>query len=274
MADQASLLQNISKGISKRVKDLTGNRYSKVNLNWLKIKYLKHLPPGRLHYHKIDGCNFYFKNAQEFLYGLKEIFLEEIYNQPLPQNAYVIDCGAHIGLSVVYIKKICPSAEILAFEPDKSNFALLEKNIKSFELNNVELKQQAVYIQNAPLSFQQDGTMGSKLVQGTMEATVDGVRLKDFVNRKVDFLKLDIEGAEYAVLKDLGDQLSLVNNLFIEYHGTFSQSDELVEIFDLLRQNSFQFYIKEAAVNHAQPFIVQPAPSEYDVQLNIFCFRR
>ena len=41
-------------------------------------------------------------------------------------------------------------------------------------------------------------------------------------------MKLDIEGAEYKVLKDIADNLGNVNNMFIEYHGTFDQNNELI----------------------------------------------
>ncbi len=58
---------------------------------------------------------------------LKEIFIEDIYDQQLPENAYILDCGAHIGLSVIYLKSICPSANIICFEPDNKNFELTSK---------------------------------------------------------------------------------------------------------------------------------------------------
>ena len=65
------------------------------------------------------------------LHGVKEIFIEDVYYQQLPENAYILDCGAHIGLSVIYLKSICPSANIICFEPDNKNFELLQKNIAS-----------------------------------------------------------------------------------------------------------------------------------------------
>ena len=101
-------------------------------------------------------------------------------------------------------------------------------------------------------------------------------RLKDFLNKKVDFLKIDIEGAEYAVIKDVQEMLFNVQNLFLEYHGSFNQNNELVDIFNILCNSGFQFYIKEATPVYRSPFFDAFQKSEkrdWDIQLNIFCFR-
>ena len=96
---------------------------------------------------------------------------------------------------------------------------------------------------------------------------------KDFLSKKVDFLKLDIEGAEYKVLKDVAENLNNVDKMFIEYHGSFAQNNELLEILELISNAGFKFYIKEAAPVFEQPFLPKRHSGEYDVQLNMFCFR-
>jgi hypothetical protein len=84
---------------------------------------------------------------------------------------------------------------------------------------------------------------------------------------------LDIEGAEYRVLKDVAENLADVSKMFIEYHGTFEQNKELLEILELVANAGFKFYIKEAAPVFDQPFLPKKHGGEYDLQLNIFCFR-
>jgi hypothetical protein len=61
--------------------------------------------------------------------------------------------------------------------------------------------------------------------------------------------------------------------MFIEYHGSFAQNDELLEIFEIIVKSGFKFYIKEAAINYEHPFLQKQEKLNYDVQLNIFCFR-
>ena len=64
-----------------------------------------------------------------------------------------------------------------------------------------------------------------------------------------------------------------VNNMFVEYHGTFEQNNELLEIFDIILKAGFKFYIKEAANTYNHPFLRKKTEHDYDLQLNIFCFR-
>src|SRR5699024_1771569 len=98
------------------------------------------------------------------------------------------------------------------------------------------------------------------------------VRLRDFLNRQIDFLKIDIEGAEYEVLKDIKDHLDKVKKLFVEYHGSFEQNRELIEILNIITTAGFRFYIKEATELYTSPFMGKSKDSLYDIQLNIFCF--
>lgn len=270
-----SFIKNISVGVAKKFRSLLNDPYKKTNLNWFLIKYLKHLPPGNVHFSKLLNHKTFFHGGPEYLHGLKEIFIDEIYNQQLPANASILDCGAHIGLSVIYLKSICPSAHIVCFEPDAKNFELLKKNIASHQLKNIDAKNEAVWNENTYLHFIQDGNMGSKIGDDTSgnTVTIKGTRLKDYINENIDFLKLDIEGAEYNVLKDIADNLGYVNNMFIEYHGSFEQNNRLLEIFEIISKARFKIYIKEAASVYDQPFLQKSTKGEYDVQLNIFCFK-
>jgi FkbM family methyltransferase len=270
-----SFYKNLFKGISLTIKKTINNPYKKVNINWFSLKYLKHITNAKIHSHKLLHHETFFYNGPEYLHGLKEIFLEGVYNQKLPANAYILDCGAHIGLSVIYLKSICPTANIVCFEPDTKNFDLLQKNIFSHQLRNVEAKNEAVWFENTSLNFIQDGNMGSKIGESNSShsVTVNATRLKDYLNKKVDFLKIDIEGAEYQVLKDIASNLENVSKMFLEYHGTFQQNNELLEILELISEVGFKFYIKEAASVYNQPFLPKTFFSEYDLQLNIFCFK-
>ena len=272
-----SLLSNIVKGVNGRISKTFKNPYSDLNINFFKLKYLKHLPPGKLMEHKLKDGIISYRNAQELLHGFDEIFIQELYKIELEPNCYIIDCGANIGLSVIYLKQLLPTCALLAFEPDEQNFSLLSRNVSSFKFEDVELKNEAVWIENTTIGFTNEGSMSSKVDQNdTAGKKIKASRLKDFLNKKVDFLKIDIEGAEYAVIKDVQDVLYNVRNLFLEYHGTFDQNKELVDIFNILSNSGFQFYIKEATPVYKSPFfdsLKEHQKKDWDVQLNIFCFR-
>ena len=258
------------------MRSLFRNPYKKAGFNWWTIKKLKHLPPGKHRSLPFFGKAIHFISPTEFLHGLHEIFIDEIYKQELPADAYILDCGANIGLSVIYLKQQFPQATIVAFEPDETNFRLLEENTRSFGLTGITLKKEAVWIANTSLQFAGAGSMSSRIADKVESETVSvsATRLRDYLNRPVDFLKVDIEGAEYEVLKDIRENLHQVRNLFIEYHGSFSQSNELTEMLQWVSVNGFSVYIKEAAPVYPTPFYRnRRADYAYDVQLNIFCFR-
>jgi FkbM family methyltransferase len=269
-------LKNINKGVQRKLNSLLANPYKEVNVNWFTLKYYKHLPVNGIRTHKLFGKLLYFYSANELIHGLKEIFIDKIYELKLCEEPYIIDCGANIGLSVIYLKKLFPQAEILAFEPDETNFDLLKRNVASFGYSNVIMNTEAVWNENTTLLFSNESSMGSKIEMEASNSTreVKAIRLKDFLNRSIDFLKIDIEGAENIVLNDIADNLHFVKNMFLEYHGTFAQNNELVKMMNIISAEGFNFYIKEAAPLYATPFNRKKNPhTPYDIQLNIFCFR-
>ena len=197
-----SFISNLTAGINKRLSRLFSNKFSKVNMNWFDLKYYKHLSNGMVRTHKMLGSHFNFTSPTEFMHGIQEIFIDDIYAIELGASPRILDCGANIGMSVLYFKNHHPNAKILAFEPDQTNFQLLEKNIKSFNLTNVELFQEAVWIEDGTISFSGDSSMSSRIDNKDGNGNLISVNccsLKKHLNQKTDLLKIDIEGAEYAV---------------------------------------------------------------------------
>jgi FkbM family methyltransferase len=270
-----TFFSNILTGFSKRLKNLILNPFKEVGISRSKIVILKHQASGKIRQQRLLGNSVFFYNPQELIHGLREIFVEKIYRVSLPDNPYIIDCGANIGLSVLYFKNLFPDAEILAFEPDERNFFLLEKNIRSFNLSNIGLRKEAVWNEDTWLNFTEEASMSSKIeMNGSGSKKVKASRLRDFLNRKVDFLKIDIEGAEYTVLCDIADKLKNVDNMFIEYHGNYDQQIELTKLFVILTENNFNYYIKEALSVYNHPFNQEKNNKiVYDIQLNIFCHK-
>jgi FkbM family methyltransferase len=267
---------NIFQGIRMRWNKLFHNPYSSVNVGPLRKIYFKHLNAGRIRVHSLFGKDLYYFSPTELLHGLKEIFIDEIYKQKLPLKPFIIDCGANIGLSVIYLKRLFPDAEIVAFEPDEKNFELLKKNVESFGFSQVQLRKEAVWIENTTIQFADEGSMSSRIDTESSTNTVDvqAIRLKDFLNKRVDFLKIDIEGAEFKVMNDIIDNLHFIESLFLEYHGSFKENGELTQLFSMLATKGFMYYIKEATSVYNTP-LERSAGNKlpYDIQLNIFCFR-
>jgi FkbM family methyltransferase len=255
---------------------LFSNKYSRLGISRLKMYYL--LFSKKASTLRIKNLTIHFSNGHELLHSLEEIFLNEIYKISFSgQEPFIIDCGANIGLSVLYFKTHFPQSRVVAFEPDTLNFSKLEKNCHENNLTNVTLFKQAIWTEDTVLDFSNDGSLSSKINTETntsrTSTKVESRRLRSLLAEPVSFLKLDIEGAEYEVLKDCAHHLELVQNMFIEYHGSFSKMNELTETIQIISNNNFKFYIKEAADIYPTPFYRSRSDVAYDLQLNIFCFR-
>lgn len=265
------LFAKIKKDIITKLVSFTKNKKS--GLTWLQKRKLKYASETGIKKYSLDKYDIYFKSGNELIHGLQEIFDDEHYKFTADSaNPYIIDCGSNIGLSVLYFKRLFPQARITAFEPDSENFKLLKENTQS--LTDTKIFQKAVWNETKTLLFESSGTMSSSIsIEKNKGMPVEAIRLKDLLIEKVDFLKIDIEGAEYAILIDCKDCLYFAENIFIEYHGSFNQVNELHEIFTILINNGFQFYIKEAANVYLTPFYRENNKPIFDIQLNIFCFK-
>jgi hypothetical protein len=70
------------------------------------------------------------------------------------------------------------------------------------------------------------------------------VRLRDYLDQPIEFLKLDIEGAEVPVLLDCSDRLEQVEHLFVEYHSFIGLPQPLDCLISILRSAGFRFYAR------------------------------
>ena len=267
-------------GIRKRLDIIFYRPFSKFDISWFQEKLLKHANSGIEYSHLYKNrYKIIFKDPKAFLYSVKELFVEEIYKfKAQDDTPYIIDCGSYIGTSILFFKTQYPNAKILAFEPDNSNFELLNNNIKNWDLKDIEIQNAAIWIDNLGVNFIADGNMASKIDESNNTAhnenqKTKSVRLKDLLTEKIDFLKIDIEGAEYEFLVDCESKLSFVENLFIEYHGNYNEMYKLNKILNILIENNFKYYIKEAGVTFEHPFYDRENIYDFDTQLNIFAFK-
>lgn len=197
-----------------------------------------------------DGPNFYM------LY--KDLFIHRIYHfETQRPDPLILDCGSNIGMSILYYKHVYPRARIVGFEPDPTIFPYLEENISNNKLEDVQLHQAAVGGQESVLTFYSDGKYSSCLAEhlpeeGATEAGVNWtkhevpcVKLRECITEPVDFLKMNIEGAEYEALSNAADRLRQVKEMVVEYHHLPGLPRTLHKILELLHEQGFQYMIND-----------------------------
>jgi FkbM family methyltransferase len=253
----------------------------KISANGLAaLKEVFRLKTGNAQNSSLFGKPVAITDSFWYLHSLKEIFVDDIYKFKCEhESPYIVDCGANIGLSVIYFKRLFPKAEIVAFEPDVTIFQMLKANLRQFDCTNVDTRNEAVWKEATTLKFSANGGLGGQLVDESGQTVTTNItetqtaRLKDYLKRPVDFLKMDIEGAEVVVLQDCAEELKNVNNLFVEYHSEPNSNQELHTLLMLLQNAGFKYYVKEAWNNLPLPYLRTQYNPHYDLQLNIFAYR-
>ena len=191
--------------------------------------------------------------------------------QPKEAIRYIIDAGANVGLTTLYLKKHFPAALVVSIEPDAANFKLLEQNIQLNGLTKVHPLKAALWKSNEPLEIDssfRDGLEWSRSVkpaQAQQRQTVPGKTVKDimaqFAMPHVDVLKIDIEGAEQYLFEDAGQVqafLSKTKFIAIEIHDEYAIRPVIMR---QLAAGGFQcFDAAEFVIGVNTRFVTAPVP--------------
>lgn len=224
---------------------------------------------------KISGLKIIYNDAKALIGMYNEIIFQEHYKFiPSIKNPLIIDCGANIGISVLYFKQIIPDAKIIAIEADPDVAEILQKNL---EANNcqAEIIQKAAWSSNGELlSFGKAGGDSGSIYSVENLTQVETVRLKDILDAydEIELLKIDIEGAEIEVVRDCSHSLSKVNKIFIEFHSFPGKPQCLDELLKTLSDQGFRYKILPAR-KMSQPFMHYDKDELMDLQLNIFFYK-
>ncbi|MBB5746297.1 FkbM family methyltransferase [Brevundimonas variabilis] len=244
-------------------------------MSWREFRRIRAVAPFQAGSATFLGRKILFSDSPGFLHSVTEVFADEVYRfEATTDRPHIIDAGANIGLSVLYFKTIYPLSTIVAFEPDEDIYRMLEQNVG--HLPGVTLKKEAAWVEDTELTFFSEGSLAGSAEMdflGTGKRTVvRASRLKDEIRKKpVDFLKIDIEGAENAVMLDIKDELKTVDHLFFEYHSNPEKPQLLGELLTIVSAAGFR-YVINGTHGPRLPF-VETVSHGFDLQLNVFCRR-
>jgi FkbM family methyltransferase len=182
-------------------------------------------------------------------------FLDKI----LAPGMTFIDAGANDGLFTLFAaRRVGPTGQVWAFEPSQREFLRLQRNLQLNQLSNVRaLKMALAHFQGqAELKIADDehsgqNTLGDFAYQVDLarRELVPTSRLDDLVHqdclRRLDVIKLDVEGAELSVLAGasgvLREQRPLllleVNEIALQLQGTSATT-----IVEFLRSYDYELY--------------------------------
>jgi FkbM family methyltransferase len=146
---------------------------------------------------------------------------------PQPGQVF-LDIGAYVGwYAIQAARAVGPSGRVVAIEPDPRNRLQLENNISLNAITNATIVPLAAWSHAGKVRWQGDSVepVWHKIDESSGSGLVDAVTVDDLVRRfgltRVDWIKLDVEGAEVEVLKGAEQSIQRFHPvLFIEVHGT------------------------------------------------------
>ncbi|QCK16183.1 FkbM family methyltransferase [Mangrovivirga cuniculi] len=189
------------------------------------------------------------------LYLIIEIFLSTDYYFDIETDSpKIIDCGANIGMSILFFKKLYPDCSIMAFEPNPYAFELLQKNVQQNNLKNVELHNVGLSNDIGEIDFFINDHKGSlqgsfnKERGGENKIVVKTQKLSELIrDNHFDLIKIDIEGAEIQVIEDLfsKEKIDHFNRYKIEYHHKIGgEKSHLSSFIQQFEKNNFEYNIR------------------------------
>jgi FkbM family methyltransferase len=211
--------------------------------------------------------NFEFIDSESFVNQYVEIFNHKILHFNSDEHRpYIIDCGSNIGVSILYFNQIFPQAKIIGFEPDPRIFNTLEINTSNLKNTDIKVLNSAIWHEKSSLNFSSDGSDGGTICDNG-DIKVNAIDLIPYLKQKVDFLKIDIEGAEHEVLPSIANYLKNVRNLFLELHVNRDSPIQIEETFKLLREQGFRYKFNSVGKVKFDSFAER---TTFDQQINIF----
>jgi len=207
----------------------------------------------------VAGFRMRYLEAEWMRYLYREVFAEREYwfesDNPRP---VILDCGSNIGMAILFFKALYPDADVTAFEPAPWACSAIEETIRANDLRDVTLHNAALAESEGSLELFHDPSHPGSAVMSVYRERMPGetvrvpaVRLSRYVTKPVDFLKLDVEGSELPVLRDLvaSGTIGRIRQMVIEFHHHLSPTvDNLSECLSILEQHGFGYQLTSAQV--------------------------
>ena len=210
-------------------------------------------PEGKIVRLRASGLQFRVRGAMD-VWSIKETFLDRFYERygfTIQPGWKILDIGAGIGEYTLYAAVMRPDSQVFSFEPYPQSFVLMQENLRLNKVSNARLFEKAIGAASGelvldltggePLQFQSSMAQAPHIEQGL---SVNALSLADaFAMLEMDscdLLKMDCEGAEYAILFNSPRSiLGQVKRIVMEYHDNVVEYTHL-DLTRFLNEQGFE----------------------------------
>jgi len=210
------------------------------------------------------GYGLYVDNDSEYaktLY-LSENYIDEweveIIDTHLSVGDTAFDVGGFIGTHTIIMRDfVGETGEVYTFEPQPECADMIRKTVEENGFENCEIVEKAVDDTDGKtrLHTAKDMDTTANIIDSdpwqkhTISTAVETIQLKSFLQGRnietVHFMKIDVQGAELAVLRGIGDRIEDVGAILIELHSKYMEKrvKEVTEIFKLLNERGIVYRV-------------------------------
>ena len=235
---------------------------------------------------EIDGHKLFLDEWDSlglFLHGSYEEFETETLKKIIKKNDIVLDVGANIGyFTLLFAKLVGENGKVYAFEPEPTNFDLLKKNFETNGYKNVILVRKALSDKTGKTKlFLSNKNAGEHMMVGTkenrhsieIEMITGDDYFRDF-SGQINFIKMDIQGAEIDALRGMSSLLQKMNEIkiMIEFAPKWLKNfgNDPLELLSLLNEYDFKLSEIDRSSKKIIPIDSQELIKKYPPERKVF----
>ncbi|HZZ77940.1 MAG TPA: FkbM family methyltransferase [Gemmataceae bacterium] len=218
-----------------------------------------------------ENCLFYLGNVTgKCWYGTKSDVSHDMtfvkHNLVKPGDV-VIECGGHHGAQTVLLSRwVGDDGKVIVVEPIPENVAILKKNVALNELKNVIVVSKAASDRSGRVTMRpaSNGSVAyDRRANNALE--VESVSLDDLAAElgvKPTFIKIDVEGFEYRVLRGAANILAMTPAIFVEVH-TLSlprYGDAFEDLWSLINPELYEISLQREDYEQPIPYTDRSSP--------------
>ncbi len=219
-----------------------------------------------------------------------EPFETELVKKQIRKGDVVLDIGANIGYyTLIFANLVGEKGKVFAFEPAPENFAILEENVHINSYRNAILVQKAISNKTSKVSlYLREDNPGDHRIydshDGRKSIEIEAIRADDYFEDyqgRIDFIKMDIQGAEVGAIEGMTKLLKRNPNIRIltEFWPIglkgFGRGAE--EYLELLIKHGFKIYNlrrEDKKIEHVSvPELLEIYTPEGGKSTYLFCLR-
>ena len=160
------------------------------------------------------------------------------YTKLIENENIVFDIGANVGLHSYFIARTFPHTKVIAFEPLPDNHAYIKSTIERNKIKNIELVESAMSSTVGTVFFNKSSNNSQGFITDEKTGLEVNVNTIDnfIITKKIkpDFIKIDVEGAEWKVLEGFRQSIAaILPIMIIELHNP-ENDRKVADFFKLL----------------------------------------